>query len=63
MIQVQNLTKYYGDFLALDQISFEVTKGEILGFLGPNGAGNNHHHAHPHGLYAALGRRGPRERL
>jgi len=39
MIQVQNLTKYYGDFLALDQISFEVTKGEILGFLGPNGAG------------------------
>ncbi|MBC7238274.1 MAG: ABC transporter ATP-binding protein, partial [Chloroflexi bacterium] len=39
MIQVQGLTKRYGDVLALDHVSFEVERGEILGFLGPNGAG------------------------
>ena len=39
MIRVQNLTKYYGERLALDDISFNVEKGEILGLLGPNGAG------------------------
>jgi ABC-2 type transport system ATP-binding protein len=38
-IKVTNLTKYYGENLAVDDITFEVTKGEILGFLGPNGAG------------------------
>ncbi len=38
-IKVTNLTKYYGENLAVDDISFEVSKGEILGFLGPNGAG------------------------
>ncbi len=38
-IEVKNLTKYYGKFLAVDQINFTVKKGEIFGFLGPNGAG------------------------
>ena len=38
-IKVQNLTKYYGDFLAVDNINFEVQPGEVFGFLGPNGAG------------------------
>src|SRR6266498_3182204 len=38
-INVSNLTKYYGTSLAVDNISFQVSKGEILGFLGPNGAG------------------------
>lgn len=38
-IQVNNLTKFYGDTRAVDGISFEVHSGEILGFLGPNGAG------------------------
>ncbi len=39
MIKIENLTKYYGDNCAVDHISFEIKKGEILGFLGPNGAG------------------------
>jgi len=39
MIKVEKLTKYYGDFPAVLDVSFEVGKGEILGFLGPNGAG------------------------
>ncbi len=39
MIEVKNLTKRYGERLALDGISFSVSKGEILGFLGQNGAG------------------------
>jgi len=41
LIDVQNLTKYYGTKLALDKISFTVRKGEVLGFLGPNGAGKS----------------------
>lgn len=39
MIEVQDLTKSFGDKTAVDHISFSVKKGEILGFLGPNGAG------------------------
>ena len=39
MIKVHDLTKYFGPILAVDHISFEVTRGEIVGFLGPNGAG------------------------
>jgi len=39
MIEVQNLTRKYGDFTAVDGISFSVGDGEIVGMLGPNGAG------------------------
>jgi ABC-2 type transport system ATP-binding protein len=39
MITVKDLTKRYARTIAVDQISFEVTKGQIVGFLGPNGAG------------------------
>ncbi len=39
MIEVQHLTRRYGNFTAVDDVSFRVEKGEILGFLGPNGAG------------------------
>lgn len=39
IIEVKNLTKRYGDFVAVDDISFDVAKGEIFAFLGPNGAG------------------------
>ena len=41
IIEVKNLTKYYGKTLAVDGIDFEVKKGEIFGFLGPNGAGKS----------------------
>ncbi len=39
IIKAEHLTKYYGNFLAVNDISFSVNKGEIFGFLGPNGAG------------------------
>ncbi len=39
IIQVQNLTKKYGDFTAIDKLSFEVMEGDVFGFLGHNGAG------------------------
>ena len=38
MIEVQNITKNYGPFQALKDISFQVDKGQIVGFLGPNGS-------------------------
>lgn len=41
MITISHLTKKYGDKYALNDISFDVKKGEILGFLGPNGAGKS----------------------
>lgn len=39
MLKVENVTKYYGDFLAVDDLTFEVKDGEIFGLLGVNGAG------------------------
>ena len=41
MIEVEALVKKYGDFAAVNDISFQVDKGEVLGFLGPNGAGKS----------------------
>ncbi len=40
MIETKNLTKYFGKFKAVDDVSLSVEKGEIYGFLGLNGAGN-----------------------
>ena len=40
-VRVKNLTRRFGHFIAVDNISFEVPKGEIFGFLGPNGAGKS----------------------
>lgn len=39
MIEVEHLTKYYGDFIAIEDVSFDVKRGEIVAFLGPNAAG------------------------
>ncbi|MCH8016650.1 MAG: ABC transporter ATP-binding protein [Acidobacteria bacterium] len=39
MIQVEEITRNYGDFVAVDGVSFEISRGEIVGFLGHNGAG------------------------
>lgn len=39
MIEVENLTKHYGDVVAIEDVSFHVERGEVVGFLGPNGAG------------------------
>jgi len=41
MIEVEKVTKYYGSFLAVDELSFSIQKGEIVGLLGPNGAGKS----------------------
>ena len=39
MIEVEHLSKYYGDFIAIEDVSFEAKRGEVVGFLGPNAAG------------------------
>lgn len=41
MIEVKNFTKKYGEFVAVDDLSFEIGAGEIFGFIGPNGAGKS----------------------
>src|ERR1700724_357339 len=40
-VRIEDLTKKFGDFVAVDRVSIEVQPGEIFGFLGPNGAGKS----------------------
>ncbi|MFN2235825.1 MAG: ATP-binding cassette domain-containing protein, partial [Anaerolineales bacterium] len=39
VIQVDGLTKYFGDFCAVESVTFQVQAGEVVGYLGPNGSG------------------------
>lgn len=39
VIVVDNLTRHFGEFVAVNHVSFEIQKGEIVGYLGPNGSG------------------------
>src|SRR5947209_9365219 len=41
LIEVQGLTKYYGERTAIAEVTFSVPRGQVLGFLGPNGAGKS----------------------
>lgn len=41
ILEIKNLTKYYGDVLAVDNLSIDLKEGEIFGFIGPNGAGKS----------------------
>ena len=41
MIKIKNLRKAFGPIIAVDGVSFDVEKGQVLGFLGPNGAGKS----------------------
>lgn len=63
VIEVQNLKKYYGRHLGIEEVSFSVNEGEIFGFVGPNGAGKSTtikillNFIFPTGGYASIGGR------
>ena len=41
MIEIKNITKRFGDFVAVNNLSFNIEPGQVVGFLGPNGAGKS----------------------
>jgi ABC-type uncharacterized transport system ATPase subunit len=56
MIEVEGLTKLYGDFAAVADLGFQVQPGELLGLVGPNGAGQDQHVAMSGGYHTAESR-------
>jgi len=46
IIKVNNVTKKFGNFTALDNVNLELSEGEILGFIGPNGARKNYNYSY-----------------
>ena len=50
MIEIRNLTRKFDHFIAVDDLSFTVKEGEVLGFLGPQRGGQIHHHEGHHRL-------------
>ena len=57
MIEVKNVSKKYGDFYAVRNINFTIKDGEIVGFLGRNGARKNYNDEHDYRLYRIYIRR------
>lgn len=53
MLEIRDLRKKYGNFQALDGLSMTIEKGELFGFVGPNGAREDHHHQDYHRSSAA----------
>ncbi len=51
MIEIKNVTKKYGDFTAVDDISFDVKDGEIVGLLGPNRCREKHYNEYDNRFY------------
>lgn len=57
IIECENITHYYGNRLIYENLSFDVEQGKVLGLLGKNGTGENHHHQYPQRLpEASFGR-------
>jgi ABC-type branched-subunit amino acid transport system ATPase component len=52
MLELQGLTRRYGDLVALDNLSFTVAEGQLFGFVGPNGRQDHRHADHPGGAGA-----------
>ncbi len=51
MIQVKDVTKKYGNFIAVKNLNFEIKHGEVIGFLGPNGAGKKYNNEYVNRIY------------
>ena len=58
IINIQNLTKYYGKHRGIEDLSLSVRKGEVFGFIGPNGAGKSTTIRAMMGLFDSNGRKG-----
>ena len=62
MIEAVGLSKYYGDFAAIEDVSFNIPQGEVVAFLGPNGAGKSTTMKLLTGYLAPSRRHGPHRR-